>query len=219
MSSAALATNVIAIRHGETAWNLASRLQGHLNVALNETGHRQASRLAQALSDEPIDAIYSSDLARARSTAQALADGAGLRVQTDTGLRERSFGVFEGLTHDEIEGRFPEQALRWHARDGGFGPEGGETLQAFHERAIGAVAAIAARHRGQHVAVVTHGGVLDALYRAASRIALDVQRSWLLGNASINRLLVRDGEFELIGWGDDQHLEDPALDESSDKKP
>lgn len=216
MSSDALATSVIAIRHGETAWNRASRLQGHLNVALNETGRHQANRMAQALAGERIDAVYASDLARARRTARPLAAGAGLRVRSDKGLRERNFGIFEGLTYTEIKERFPDQAQRWHARDTGFGPEGGETLQAFHERAVDAVAAIAARHRGQTIAVVTHGGVLDALYRAASRIALDAQRNWLLGNASINRLRVRDGEFELIGWGDGLHLADPALDETSD---
>lgn len=207
---------MIAVRHGETAWNLASRLQGHLNVELNETGRQQASRLAQALAGERIDAVYASDLARARLTARPLAAGAGLRVRTDKGLRERSFGTFEGLTYAEIQERFPDQARRWHAPDVNFGPAGGETLQAFHERAVDTVAAIAARHRGQAIAVVTHGGVLDALYRAASRIALDAQRNWLLGNACINRLLVREGKFELIGWADDQHLVEPALDETSD---
>lgn len=214
MSRDAGTTSVIAIRHGETAWNFAARLQGHLDVALNETGRQQAGRLAQALAGAPIDAVYSSDLARARCTARPLAVGAGLRIRTDKGLRERSFGSFEGLTYAEISERFPDQARRWHARDMSFGPEGGETLQAFEQRAVETVAAIAARHRGQTIAVVTHGGVLDALYRAAMRIALDAQRSWLLGNASINRLAVRDGSLELIGWADDLHLAQAALDET-----
>lgn len=217
MSSDARTTRLIAIRHGETAWNLASRLQGHLNVALNDTGRLQADRLAQALAGERIHAIYSSDLTRARHTARPLAHAAGLDVRADKGLRERSFGIFEGLSYAEIEQRFPEQARRWHARDTGFEPEGGETLAAFCARAVGAVTAIAARHRGQHIVVVTHGGVLDALYRAAAHMALDAQRNWPLGNASINRLLARDEGFELVGWADDLHLAERALDETSDK--
>lgn len=218
MSSGAPATRIIAIRHGETAWNLASRLQGHLDIGLNRTGRLQASRLAQAMAVEHLDAVYSSDLVRARDTARALADAAGLGVRTHAGLRERGFGVFEGLTYAEIERRFPGEARRWRLRDARFGPDGGETLRAFHERAIGAVAAIAARHRGQHIAVVAHGGVLDALYRAASRLALDAPRTWPLGNASINRLRADDEGFVVVGWADSLHLEAQALDETSDLK-
>lgn len=215
MSSDARTTRLIAIRHGETAWNLASRVQGHLDVALNDTGRLQADRLARALAGERIDAIFASDLARAWHTARPLARGAGIDVRTDKGLRERGFGVFEGLTYAEIAQRFPEQARRWHARDTGFGPEGGETLDGFCRRAVDAVAAIAARHRGQQIVIVTHGGVLDALYRAASRVALQARRTWTLGNASINRLLARGDGFELAGWADDRHLVDRALDENS----
>ena len=80
----------------------------------------------------------------------------------------------------------------------------------FYQRVVAAVAALAARHRGQHIAVVAHGGVLDALYRAAARVALDAPRSWQLGNAGINRLLASDEGFVLVGWGDTTHLDQPA---------
>jgi len=210
------ATRILAIRHGETAWNAAARIQGQLDIALNEVGRWQAERLARACADEHLDAVYSSDLLRARDTARALASGAGLELHADVGLRERGFGIFEGLTFAEIEQRFPDAARRWRQRDASFGPEGGETLQAFFERAVGAVTALAARHRGQHIAVVAHGGVLDALYRAASRIALDAPRSWQLGNASINRLLASDAGLVLVGWDDTMHLEDPSLDETGE---
>lgn len=216
MSAADPATRIIAIRHGETAWNVDTRIQGQLDIGLNETGHWQAQRLARAMADECLDAVYSSDLARARETAQVLANGVGLEVRVDSDLRERGFGIFEGLTYAEIERRFPDEARRWRQRDASFGPAGGERLQGFYQRAVGAVAAIAARHRGQHIAVVTHGGVLDALYRAASRVALDAPRTWQVGNASINRLLASDEGFVLVGWADAFHLEDPALDEASD---
>ena len=206
-------TRVIALRHGETAWNVASRIQGQRDTALNEIGRGQAERVAAALADERLDAIYASDLARAHATAEAVARVAGLEVQTEPGLRERHFGNFEGLTYAEIETRFPEQARRWRQRDASFGPQGGETLAVFAERAVASITALAARHRGQHIAVVTHGGVLDALYRAAARIALDAPRTWQIGNASINRLLASDDGFVLIGWADVSHLEVAALDE------
>lgn len=210
------ATRIIAIRHGETDWNVATRIQGQLDIALNDAGRRQARRLAGALAGETLDAVYSSDLVRALETAQAVAMQAGLEVRTDSGLRERGFGVFEGLTFAEIAQRFPDQAHRWRQRDASFGPAGGETLAAFVERVIACVAALAARHRGQHIAVVAHGGVLDALYRAATRVALDAPRTWQLGNASINRLLASDGGLMLVGWADSFHLEDPALDEAGE---
>ena len=201
------ATRIIAIRHGETDWNATNRIQGQLDIGLNDVGRWQARRLAAALTDEALDALYASDLMRARDTAQALAERTGLEVRTDEGLRERGFGVFEGLTFAEIDLRYPEPAHRWRQRDASFGPEGGETLALFYERAVGAVTSLAARHRGQHIAVVAHGGVLDALYRAATRLALDAPRTWQVGNASINRLLATDAGLTLVGWADSLHLE------------
>jgi 2,3-bisphosphoglycerate-dependent phosphoglycerate mutase len=201
-------TRITAVRHGETAWNVDTRIQGQLDIALNEQGRRQAERLAQALDGETIDAVYASDLARAADTARPLATRAGLALATDRALRERGFGVFEGLTWAEIETSHPEASRRWRQRDPAFGPEGGEALATFVDRAVAGAAAIALRHRGQHIVLVTHGGVLDALYRAASRIALDAPRTWVLGNASINRLLHGDEGFTLVGWADDQHLLD-----------
>ena len=210
------ATRVLAIRHGETAWNVDGRIQGQLDVPLNDTGRWQVHRLALAVADEGITAIYSSDLLRAFETAQAVARGCGEPITTDPGLRERGFGVFEGLSYDEINRRWPEQAERWRRRDPDFGAEGGETLRQFSERGVSAVSSLAALHPGETIAVVSHGGVMDCLYRAASRVALDAPRSWQLGNASINRLLYTAQGFTLIGWSDDHHLDDAALDEFTD---
>ena len=210
------ATRVLAIRHGETDWNVATRIQGQLDIPLNETGRWQAHRLALAVAEEGVDAVYASDLLRARQTAESVAAGCGCAVVTDVGLRERGFGVFEGLTYEEIRQRFPEQSERWRKRDPDFGAEGGETLREFFVRSVATVARLAAAHPGQTVAMVSHGGVMDALYRAASRIALDAPRSWQLGNASINRLLHTPQGFTLVGWSDTYHLEDPSLDESTD---
>lgn len=206
-------TTVLAVRHGETAWNRESRIQGHLDIPLSPLGLAQAQRLAQALAGEPLDAIYASDLGRARQTAAAVAERVGLPVQEDSGLRERGFGCFEGLSWREIESRWPEQALRWKRRDPDFGAEGGERLRDFYARAVGAVERLAQAHPGQTLLVVAHGGVMDCLYRAGRRLALEAPRSWTLSNASINRLLYTPAGLSVVGWNDDLHLGGLSLDE------
>lgn len=206
-------TTVLAVRHGETAWNRESRIQGHLDIPLSPLGLAQAQRLAQALAGEPLDAIYASDLERARQTAAAVAERVGLPVQEDAGLRERGFGCFEGLSWSEIESRWPEQALRWKRRDPDFGAEGGERLRDFYARAVGAVERLAQAHPGQTLLLVAHGGVMDCLYRAGRRLALEAPRSWTLGNASINRLLYTPAGLSVVGWNDDLHLDGLSLDE------
>ena len=210
-----LSTRIVAIRHGETAWNVDTRLQGQLDIPLNDTGRWQASRLAEAIAHEGIAAVYSSDLQRAFDTARVVADACGLPVIADAGLRERGFGIFEGHTFAEIEQRWPEGSERWRKRDVDFGPEGGEVLHAFYARAIGTAERLALAHRGQTIALVAHGGVMDCFYRAAARLPLRAPRTWQLGNAGINRLLHTDEGFVLVGWGDVAHLEAPTLDEES----
>lgn len=210
------ATRILAIRHGETAWNVDGRIQGQLDVPLNESGRRQVRRLARAVAEDDIAAVYSSDLQRALETAQAVAGARGDAIVTDVGLRERGFGEFEGLSYTEINARWPEMGERWRRRDPSFGAPGGETLSDFYARSIAAATRIAARHPGQTIALVSHGGVMDCLYRAASRVALDAPRSWQLGNAAINRLLYTPQGFTLVGWSDTCHLDDATLDESAD---
>lgn len=208
-------TRIVAVRHGETAWNVATRIQGQLDIGLNDTGRAQARRVALALAGEGLDAVYASDLRRAADTARAVCERLGLPLRTEASLRERGFGIFQGLTWAEVKQHHPEASRRWRQREAAFGPPGGETLAAFVERAVEAVAAIAARHRGQHIAIVTHGGVLDALYRAASRIPIEAPRTWQLGNASINRVLHGEQGFTLVGWNDALHLEGDALEEDA----
>lgn len=207
-------TRVLAVRHGETAWNVDTRLQGQIDISLNSTGQEQARRLAEALAEEGVEAIVASDLVRARDTAQAVADRTGLPLVTDAGLRERHFGIFQGHTYAEVEQRWPDESARWRKRDPGFGAPGGETLAAFYERCVATATRLAAAHPGRTLLLVTHGGVLDCLYRAASRIALDAPRTWELANTGVNRLLYTPEGFTLVGWGDTQHLNDDiALDE------
>lgn len=208
-------TRIVAIRHGETAWNVDGRIQGQLDIPLNDTGRRQARRMARALAArEPLAAVYTSDLARAHDTALALAHAAGLAPTAHPGLRERNFGGYQGLTFPEIEARWPEASQRWRRRDPDWAPPDGESLLAVRARVLETVGAIAAAHPGRLIALVTHGGVLDQLYRAATGLDLQAARTWELANTSINRLLWTPDGLHLVGWADTTHLEDLSLDET-----
>jgi len=200
------ATRLIAVRHGETAWNVDTRIQGQIDIGLNATGLWQAERAGQALADEDIGVIYASDLARAWQTAEAIARPHGLAVQPEPRLRERAFGHLEGMSFAEIESMLPEDAKRWRERDPEFEPVGGESLLTFRDRVTRVAAELAARHPGQLVALVAHGGVMDVLYRAATRQELQAPRTWQLGNAAINRMLWTPEGFSLVGWSDTAHL-------------
>jgi len=211
-----ISTRIIAIRHGETAWNASTRIQGHTDIPLNEHGQRQAQLLAQALAQaDKIDTIYSSDLQRAFATAQAMALQTGASLVTHVGLRERAFGDFEGRSFAQIELELPAQAQLWRTRAPDWTPPGGgESLSVMQQRVLATVNALAQQHLGQQIAVVAHGGVLDLLYRAATQQSLQAPRSWVLGNAVINRLLWTPQGLTLVGWGDDAHLQGPVRDEA-----
>ena len=129
--------------------------------------------------------------------------------------RERGFGDFEGKTFAEIEVLLPDQSLRWRKRDPEFSPAGGESLVALRARVMEAAQRLAALHPGEQIALVGHGGVMDVLYRAATRLDIQAPRTWALGNAAINRLLWTPEGFTLVGWADTQHLDDDVLDEAA----
>jgi 2,3-bisphosphoglycerate-dependent phosphoglycerate mutase len=199
-------TRITAIRHGETAWNVDTRIQGQLDISLNETGHWQAEQAGKAMAGETVDAIISSDLARAYETALAIAKHHGLDVQVDHGLREREFGSFQGKTFAEIEAQMPEEALLWRKRVPDFSPGGGESLLIFRERVTHCLRRLVAQNAGKHIVVVSHGGVMDIIYREATGLELQAPRTWQLGNASINRVLFSGEHFSLVGWSDTSHL-------------
>src|SRR3569832_2359518 len=126
-------TEILLIRHGETDWNVEKRLQGHLDISLNEGGRRQAAALGKALLGEPLDAVIASDLQRAIVTAESVAVPRGMRVQIDPELRERCYGAFEGLRYRDISERYPQAYAMWQARDLDTrypaGPRSAETLR------------------------------------------------------------------------------------------
>jgi probable phosphoglycerate mutase len=203
------ATNLLLIRHGETAWNAEHRIQGRLDVPLSTTGVWQTGRLAQRLADEAIDAVISSDLARAWMTGAPLADARGLTMVPEPRLRERAFGIFEGKTLDEIAAGHPDELVAWRSRDVDWRIPGGESGAEFIERVLVALHEIADAYAGRTVAVVTHGGVLDVVYRNARALAWDAPRDHLMLNASINRLQARTGplRLQIVDWADIAHLE------------
>jgi probable phosphoglycerate mutase len=211
-------TEILLIRHGETSWNAEKRLQGHLDIPLNAEGERQAAALGAALANEALDAIFSSDLQRALQTAQAVAGPQGKAVAIDAGLRERCFGAFEGLQYDEIEARYPEAYIAWRARDRHArypsGKHVAETLDEFFKRVADTVDRLLRRGDYRKVAVVTHGGVLDCLYRVASnRLDFAAPRDFDVLNASINRIRWSDGRMQIMQWADVAHLDPAVLDE------
>jgi probable phosphoglycerate mutase len=142
-----------------------------------------------------------------------VADRQGMTLATDAGLRERSFGIFEGHTYAEVERRWPKESARWRQREPGFRRRARRDAAGFYDRCVATATRLAEAHPGRTLLLVTHGGVLDCLYRAASRIPLNAPRTWELANTGVNRLLYTPQGFTLVGWGDVQHLHDDALDE------
>lgn len=209
------ATRIIAVRHGETDWNVDARIQGQLDIGMNDKGFWQAQRAALALAEEVVDAVYSSDLSRASATAQAIAERTPqpLKVQTHIGLRERAFGKFEGQTYTAIAEQWPEEAKLWRTRDPDFAPLGGENPLQVRDRVAKTVDEIAARHIGEQIVLVSHGGIMDMLYRLATQQSVSAPRTWALGNASINRLLWTPEGLTLVGWSDTRHLDGEQRDE------
>jgi len=211
-------THIILVRHGETEWNRLGRLQGHLDIGLSDEGHAQAALLARRLlaeqaRGERFDACYSSDLSRARQTAQPLADALGLPLTVLSALRERHYGVFQAHDKPQIEARYPELYRVWQTRDPHFEPPEGESMQAFYTRVNTTLAELARLHAGQRIVCVAHGGVLDCAYRYARQMPLDTAREHVLLNASVNELAYRNGTVEVKRWADVTHLTAGAVDD------
>lgn len=206
-------TRIIAIRHGETDWNRTRQYQGQEDIPLNDRGVVQARDIARSLSLSSLDAVYTSDLQRAFQTATEIAQTFLMTPIPVTGLREQHFGVFQGLTGEDVAKRWPGASAQWHQRVADFGPEGGETRNAFSVRCVTAMNQLARAHVGGAIAIVCHGGVLDCLYRAASCLPMDTPRTWSLENAAINRLTHDARGFTILNWGDTGHLRRDTTDD------
>lgn len=203
-------TELILIRHGETDWNRELRFQGQLDVPLNAVGLEQARRVAERLAQETMQGLVSSDLQRALQTAQAVAGRAPqvLDPVLEAALREQHFGLAEGLCVPDVKARHPQAWDQWVRFEADYAFDGGESTRVFHARVLAAVRALGQRHPGQTLAVVTHGGVLDMVYRSALGLPLSGPRQSEIPNAGINRVRLHGETIEIVDWADTRHLAD-----------
>lgn len=189
-----MATTIRLIRHGETDWNRDHRWQGHADPPLNDEGRRQSRELADQLALEAADALYSSDLERARETAEIVAARLSLPIRLDPRLREVDVGEWSGLTMKEVEERYPEGARR--RAEGGTGWTDGEPREAMERRVLEVLNEIAAAHPGQTVLVVTHGGALRAVWSACGEPRDPSPR---FGNCSVEAISIDASGMRRVG--------------------
>lgn len=193
-------TTLYLIRHGVTDWNIQGRLQGHSDIPLNELGVKQAEALARRLKDEAWSAVWSSDLLRARQTAEPLLRYTGLSLRIDPQLRERNLGPLEGLTLEEVRRRFPG----YPASD--VPMPGVESRAQLRERAMAAVIRLAESHPGQRLLVVSHGAWINSVLSVVSGGELGSGKT-RLANTSVNVLVWNGRDWELEVVNDTRHLE------------
>jgi probable phosphoglycerate mutase len=205
-------TRLCIVRHGETAWNAEHRVQGQLDVPLNAIGQAQALAASNVLAREKFDAIYSSDLTRARQTAEPVAALLSLRILFEQDLRERHYGIFERLTYAEVKVEYPEDYARFAARDPEYAFRTGERLTDFYDRSIAVISRLANAHQGQSILVFTHGGVLDMFYRHITGLPISAERNFGIPNAGLNRIEATPAGWRVVAWADTAHLDD-ALDD------
>ena len=207
-------TRICLVRHGETAWNAEKRIQGHVDIALNAAGLAQAEAAARWLARQPVTALYSSDLLRAWQTAERIGVTLKLSPIPQPELRERRYGIFEGLTYPAAREQYPTDYEQFDRRDPEYAvPEGGESLRQIHARVAQCLRSLASKHIGQTIVVVTHGGVLDIINRLVRGNPLDLPRDFLIPNAGISWVTVSDDTWTLEVWGQTKHLATDALDE------
>lgn len=211
-------TRLCVVRHGETAWNAQKRFQGHLDVPLNPAGLKQAHATADSLAECTFSVIYSSDLRRAWHTAKIAAGRLGIPLHPNQGLRERHSGILEGRTVEEISRTHPVAHARFLDRDPDYPFGKGESMRVFSARVLATVEKLVASHAGETLLLVTHGGVLDVIFRIATGRSLDAPRDYPMPNAGINWFEHSDGEpqtLRLVAWAEQYHL-DPLADSGSD---
>ena len=199
-------TTMCFIRHGETDWNVEKRIQGQTDIPLNETGRRQALAMAFNAAHHEFSGIYSSDLSRALETAKMLAQRRDLEVSCWDALRERHYGIFQGITGEEGKIRYPEAYSKYIAREAGHDFETGESLKAFEERVIDAVEQLRHRHKGETIAVVSHAGFLDIVYRRSTGRTLSAKRDFRIPNCALNWFSFDEHGWHLERWDDHHHL-------------
>jgi probable phosphoglycerate mutase len=203
-----IATRICIIRHGETDWNVERRIQGHTDIPLNKLGQAQALAMAFNAAHQRFYAIYSSDLKRAMETAQALAQREDQEVKPLPQLRERHYGLFQGITAAQGAERYPQAYAHYVARDLEYDFETGESLHQFAERVSEGIDWLVRHHSGQTIAVVSHSGVLDVVYRRATGRPLHTQRDFVIPNCALNWFHFDSQGWHLDAWADRHFLHD-----------
>ncbi len=208
-------TQVVLVRHGETEWNVAMRLQGIQDSNLTKNGIHQAKMVAKALSAHRFDILISSDLGRAIKTAEIINSYQHLEIITDASLRERAFGVMEGLTREQILEKYPEVFSGYMERKDTYQIPYGESLNDFYKRVTTGLKKIVTMHRGKEILLISHGGVLDCVMRMIFNYPLSAPRYFSIYNASINSFSVTENQWFLEQWGniDHQKIQSISLDE------
>lgn len=206
---AMLPTRLIIVRHGETTWNLQGRYQGHLDSPLTDLGTEQAHALATRFVRESMVALYSSDLGRARLTAEIISAATGHEVRPDPRLRERSLGVMQGLRREEVKERWPAEHAKFRSTDWNYAPPDGESARQSVERFVAAMSDLTGRHVGSTIAIVTHGGVLGGFLRHVLGIDPERPRRYTRFNGSWNVFTFENDHWYLDTWGDISHLARP----------
>jgi probable phosphoglycerate mutase len=208
-------TELILIRHGETDWNRELRFQGQVDVPLNAVGQEQARRLGARLASEMVHHMVSSDLMRAHQTALYVAQHSlaqtALHHTVDANLREQNFGVVDGMRVDDIKAQHPDAWAQWIRFEADYAFSSGESMRQFHARVMRAVRDLAAQHAQKTLVVVTHGGVLDMIYRTARALPLSGPRQSDIPNAGLNRVRIQGDVIDILAWADTKHLADMPL--------
>ena len=204
------ATHVLLIRHGQSEGNAERRFGGHTATPLSARGRKQAHATAQALKDDQLTAIYSSDLARAVETARPLARLTGLPIDTTEAFRERSVGVMEGLTFEDAAQRHPEEYAALLRRDFEHVLNGGESYRQLLDRARNKLDEVIEQHKGGRIAVFSHTGTICimALHLMGALDAPELKPVWISSaNCGITRFELRaDGFVRVLAVNDTRHL-------------
>lgn len=189
------------VRHGETDWNRQRRIQGHSDIPLNEQGILQARRLAERFRKHPADIIFSSDLLRARQTAEIIGEALDLPVHTCPRLRERSFGQLEGMTVEEIKQRYSVYPIGTPLEE----KYGIESLERMQERIVARLEEIMAQYGGKQVLVVSHGAAINAFIHYATKGEMGTGKT-SLDNTAISRFLYSGRTWSVEAVNDTRHL-------------
>ena len=201
---------IIMVRHGETIWNTEKRIQGNANTPLTDAGIQQAEKTGKRLNIESIDEIYSSDLGRAVQTAEIINKHLKLNIEFIKGLRERNYGILEGVSFSELHKKYPDIEEKLYSHNPEYKIPNGESFNIFADRIYNCINHIVESTNSRTILMVIHGGVIECFFYKVIGLPLNIRRKFSLFNSSINKFSNIDGRWTLDSWGITDHLGDRA---------